>query len=273
MASKLDDLLPAIVAAKDAGLTLGRIKGKFVGSGRRGAAEREAALRDRLAALAREGAIWGPVRHGGTQYWFGSGQGPSIETASAILVRLVLQSGTKLLSRPGLEKKVTGLHRRYFADAIKHAVARREIVELGCGTSRYYLHRDVAADRFGLEAADDGAPAPNASAAAPAAPAPTAVSAAAAAPQQLDLAALLPAYRRLKAEQGGFSAVKILDLQTALGAPREALHALLLAEAKAGRISIHPTTSVELPAAVIEAGIRLPGFAEPFVTVVVKDDR
>ncbi len=45
---------------------------------------------------------------------------------------------------------------------------------------------------------------------------------------------------------------------------------MLVEEAKAGRVTIHPTTSVELPKEVIEAGIRLPGYSEPFITVVVK---
>lgn len=268
MAPPLDDLSPAIAAAGDAGLTLGALKARFVGGAKRGRPEREAALRETLAALTREGAIWGPVRHAGTQSYFGRGRGPSIETASAILVRLVQQSGTKLVSKPGLQKKVTGLHRRFFADALKQAVASRAIVELSCGTSKYYLHRDVAADRFGFDSADDIAAADShASQAAPArGPAAHSVPA-------LTFEALLPAYRRIKAEQGGFSAVKIFDLETALGASRDALHALLLAEAKAGRVSLHPTTSVELPAPVIAAGIRIAGFSEPFVTVVVKDER
>lgn len=259
MAPPLDDLSPAIAAAGDAGLTLGALKAKFVGGAKGGKAERETALRETLAALTREGAIWGPVRHGGTQYYFARGRGPSIETASAIVVRLVLQSGIKLVSKAGLQKKVTGMHRRFFADAVKHAVASRAIVELSCGTSKYYLHRDVAAERFGFDSPDEV----DAASPGPAAPATLA----------LTFETLLPVYRRLKAEQGGFSAVKILDLETTLGASRENLHALLLAEAKAGRVSLHPTTSVELPAAVIAAGIRIAGFSEPFVTVVVKDER
>ncbi|MFD2183915.1 hypothetical protein [Rhodoplanes azumiensis] len=266
MASPLDDLASAIAAAGDAGLTLGALKTKFVGAATRGKPEREAALRDTLAALTRDGAIWGPVRHGGTQYYFGRGRGPSIETASALVVRLVLQAGTKLVSKAGLEKKVTGMQRRFFADALKHAVASRAIVELSCGSSKYYLHRDVAADRFGFDPRDEiGAGSRRTPHAAPASagmPAPV-----------LTFETLLSAYRRIKAEQGGFSAVKILDLETALGASRDNLHALLLAEAKAGRVSLHPTTSVELPPAVIAAGIRLAGFSEPFVTVVVKDAR
>jgi hypothetical protein len=174
-------------------------------------------------------------------------------------VRFVLQSGVKLLSRAGLEKKVTGMHRRFLADAIKHAVASQVIVELACGTSKYYLHRDVVAEYFGFEVTSVDANALREPT--------TAVN------PKLTFGDLLPVYRRLKAEQGGFSAVKIFDLMKALNLAKDDLHRLLLEEAKAGRVTIHHTTSVELPPEVIDAGIRLPGFAEPFLTVVFKNDQ
>ena len=256
MASKLDDLLPAILAKKDSGLGLGAIKKAFGGK-----KDREAELQDRLASLLREGAISGPFKHRGSQLYFAAGRGPSIETASQAIVSLVSKSGVKLLSKPTLTKKVTGMNARFFPDGLKHAVASQAIVELSCGSSKYYLHRDVAADYFGFEAAsghDNGGRTeqliPDASG------------------PRLTLEEVLPAYRRLKAEQGGFSAVKIFDLMKALDGSKEDLHRLLVDEAKAGRVTIHPTTSVELPAEVIDAGIRLPGFSEPFVTVVVKNE-
>ena len=260
MASKLDNLLPAIINANDAGLTFGAIRAKFIGKAGAKAKDRESELREKLAGLVREGAIWGPLKHRGGQYYFAAGRGPSIETASAVVVRLALQSGAKLLSRAGLEKKVTGMNRRFFADAVKHAVASRAIVELACGKSKYYLHRDVAAEHFGFEAttSPDAMPPPALTRATRPA---------------LAFEDLLPVYRRLKAEQGGFSAVKIFDLMKALKRPKEDLHRLLVEEAKAGRLTIHHTTSVDLPPEVIDAGIRLPGFAEPFVTVVVKSDQ
>jgi hypothetical protein len=258
MASKLDNLLQAIIQANDAGLTVGAIRAKFIGKSNAKAKDREAELREKLASLVQEGAIWGPIKHGVAQYYFAIGRGPSIETASALVVRLTLQSGAKLLSRPGLEKKVTGMNRRFFPDAIKHAVASRTIIELACGTSKYYLHRDVAAEHFGFEQV--------ASADTIVLPEPTIASVSA-----LTFEDLLPVYRRLRAEQGGFSAVKIFDLMKALNSPKEVLHRLLVEETKAGRITIHPSTSVALPAEVVDAGIRLPGFAEPFVTVVVKN--
>jgi hypothetical protein len=260
MASRLDDLLLAIIHANDAGLTIGAIRAKFIGKSNARVKDREAKLREKLASLVREGAIWGPLKHGRSQYYFATGRGPSIETASKAMMRLVFESGIKLLSRAGLEKKMTGMNRHFFADGIKHAVASRAILELACGASKYYVHREVAAEYFGFETATPvdaiTSPEPN-----------TTIQ------RILAFEELLPVYRRLKAEQGGFSAVKIFDLMKALNQPKEVLHRLLLEEAKAGRLTIHPTTSVELPADVIEAGIRLPGFAEPFVTIVVKHDR
>ncbi len=259
MASKLDDLLPAIRASEDAGLTVGAIRAKFVGKSAAKAKDREAALGEKLTSLVRKSTVWGPLRHGRTQYYFAAGRGPSIEKASRAVADIVSRSGVKLLSRPGLEKKVTGLNRLFFADGIKHAVARRIIVELACGSSKYYLHRDVAAEYFDFKAAaspDERVPLEPLTPVEP----------------KLAFDDLLPVYRRLKAEQGGFSAVKIFDLMKALGQPKEVLHRLLLDEAKAGRVTIHPTTSVELPAEVIDAGIRLPGHADPFVTFVVKNE-
>ncbi|MGJ5046900.1 hypothetical protein ACQR09_07515 [Bradyrhizobium oligotrophicum] len=253
MPAKLDDLLPAITKAGSAGLKKGDIDKKFGGK----AKERAAELRDKLSALVRGGAIRGPFKSGRSVYYFGPGHGPSIETASNAIVTLIASSGVKLLSKPGLEKKVTGMNKKFFPDGLKHAVASQAIVELTCGSSKYFLHRDVAADYFGFEATSqeprprDGTPATAAT---------------------LTLEDLLPAYRRLRAEQGGFSAVKIFDLMKASGQTRENLHRLLIDETRAGRVTIHPTTTVDLPREEIDAGIRLAGFPEPFVTVVVKNE-
>jgi hypothetical protein len=251
MASKLDELLPAIIDAGGSGLSIGKIKTKFAGKSAR--KNPETAVQEKLTALVREGAIWGPLKYSRTQHYFAAGRGPSIETASDAIVELVSRSGVKLLSKAALKDKVKGMNARFFADGLKHAVASQAILELSCGKPKYYLHRGVAADYFGFETTAQEPPT---------------------LPQQpsLTLANLLPTYRRLKAEQGGFSAVKIFDLVQAFNGSKEDLHRLLIEEAKAGRITIHPTTSVDLPKEVIDAGIRLPGFPEPFVTVVVKSE-
>jgi hypothetical protein len=258
MASKLDDLLPTIIKAGDSGLSIGKITDKFAGKSK--AKERVASLHEKLAALVRDGAVWGPFKFGQAKYYFARGRGPSIETTSGVIVSLVLHAGVKLLSKAALEKKVTGKNGRFFADGLKYAVATQAILELSCGKPKYYLHHDTAAEYFrfattalgnGIDVAQPRLPEPG---------------------PGLTLESLLPAYRRLKAEQGGFSAVKIFDLMQALNGSKEDLHRLLVEETKAGRVTIHPTTSVDLPKEVIDAGIRFPGSPEPFVTVVVKSE-
>ena len=261
MASKIDDLFPTIIGAGDSGVSIGKITERFVGKSK--AKQRTAELRERLAALVRDGSVRGPLKYRGTQHYFAAGRGPSIETASDTIVRLVARSGVKLLSKAGLEDKVTGMNRRFFADGLQYAVASQAILELSCGKPKYYLHREVAAEYFGLGATAPEPPIP--------VPQPSPIDPRPIKPN-LTLENLLPAYRRLKAEQGGFSAVKIYDLMQSLNEPKEDLHRLLVEEAKAGRVTIHPTTSVELPKEVVDAGIRLPGFPEPFVTVVVKSE-
>jgi hypothetical protein len=86
MSSKLDNLLPMIIDAHDSGLTVGAIKAKFIGKSSAKAKDREVELREKLAELIREGAIWGPLKHGVAQYYFAAGQGPSmlIPGASAV---------------------------------------------------------------------------------------------------------------------------------------------------------------------------------------------
>ncbi|MGY3450268.1 hypothetical protein [Bradyrhizobium sp. USDA 4353] len=258
MAATLDDILSAITGAGHSGVTKGEIDKKFVGKSK----ERAAEVRKTLDALLHKGAIRGPFKSGRSFYYFAPDYGPTIETASRAIEALIASAGTKLLSKPTLEKKITGMNKKFFPDGLTHAKSSGAIVELSCGSSKYFLHRDVAADHFGFETTTQEPP-PR-----PAQPSNDQSANAA----QLTLDTVLPVYRRLKLEQGGFSAVKIYDLIKASGASRDAMHQLLVGEAKAGRVTIHPTTSVELPHEVLDAAIRLPGFSEPFVTVVVKGE-
>jgi hypothetical protein len=261
MPAKLDDLPAVIANAGDSGITKAKLEEKFAGKAK--AKDSLSALEQKLTLLIKEGTIRGPFKFGRSRYYFAGHHGPSVDTARTAIVTLISNSDVKLLSKPGLRKKITGPNARFFDDGLADAVAGRVIVELSCGSSKYYLHRDVAADRFGFEAIAPESPTPSPKPP-PAGPARTASS--------LTLDGLLPAYRRLKAEQGGFSAVKIFDLMHAVNGSKDDLHRLLIEESQAGRVTIHPTTSVELPKEVIEAGIRLPGHPEPYVTVVVKSE-
>jgi hypothetical protein len=88
------------------------------------------------------------------------------------------------------------------------------------------------------------------------------------------LSSVFPAYERAMAAQGGFSSVKISDLLRESGASKEELQKLLLDEAKAGRVTIHPSTSEGAfqDKALQDAAIRLPGKAEPYTNVVFNDE-
>jgi hypothetical protein len=244
----IDDLLTKIAAAGDAGVTLAKIMPRQK-AGAKGA--REAEMREALAELVRNGSIRGPFKKGNSQLYFAAGRGPTVDAVCAHVERLVMNAGTKLLSKKALQDKVKGLEARYFADALKQAASKRSILEIACGNSKYYLHRDVAAERFGL-LGDPESPATG---------------------WDLTFAELATVYRRLKDEQGGFTAVKIFDVIKALNAPQADVHRLIAEEAKAGRVAIHPTNSVNLPREVMDAALRLPGHAEPFVTMAVREER
>ncbi|SRR5713101_1859083 len=251
MAWALDDILPQIVNAKDAGLTLGRIKVKL-------AKRHHDKLSETLKSLVDAKEISGPTKYRGSQYYFASGRGPSVEATCEIISKLVFDSGTRLLSLAALEKKVTGMNARFFSEGIKRAVASKKIIQLVCGKSKYYLHRGVVEEHFPLSHATQSAPQWS--------------SAKQSLEPELTMQAIQPVFQRLKAEQGGLGTIDIYDLMKALRVSKDALHQFLLKEAKAGRLTIHPTTTVKLKPEVIDAGIRLPGFSEPFVTVALKDE-
>jgi hypothetical protein len=243
MAGTPEDILPAIVNARDAGLTRARIT-KLL------AKKHHGEISKTLKALIDAEEIWGPLKHGGSETYFAAGRGPSPKTAAENVSRLVGKAGTRLVSAPTLKKKVTGKDALFLADGVKLAVATKAIIQLACGRSIYYLHRDVAAPYFSA-AIDSPEPLPPG--------------------RGLTMETVRPAMLRLIAEQGGLKIVKIYDLLKSLGVSKDELHQFLVQEAKAGRMTIHPTTSVDLRAEIIEAGIRLPGFSEPFVTVAIED--
>ncbi len=88
----------------------------------------------------------------------------------------------------------------------------------------------------------------------------------------MTLDAVRPIYERLKTEQGGIGTVKIYDILTRLDVAKEDLHRLLLEAARSGRVSLHPASTVNFPAEVMAAGIRLEGQPDPLVTVVLRGE-
>jgi hypothetical protein len=210
-----------------------------------------------LKALINADEVWGPVKYSGSEYYFASGRGPPVKTTCEIVSRLVSKAGTRLLSAPALKNKVTGIDALFLTDGIKRAIAAKAIIQLACGTSNYYLHRTVAEQHF--------------SSAVPASENPTSVPAGTSADGELRMEDVRPTLLRLIAEQGGLKIVKIYDLLKSLNVSKDALHRFLIKQAKAGRLTLHPNTSTNLKPEIVEAGIKLPGFSEPFVTVAIRD--
>jgi hypothetical protein len=246
MAWALDDILPSIVNARDAGLTRSHIEKKL-------AKEFRGKLSETLTSLIDAKKIRGPIKIGRSQHYFASDRGPSAEAACELVSKLVLDSKTKLLSQKILTEKVTGKNKKFVLDGIKLAVESKKIIQLTYGTSKCYLHREAAQAHFALSDVSQS----------PAKPQPG---------SELSLQAVRPVFQRLKAEQGGLGTIDIYDLMKALGVSKDKLHQFLVKETKAGHLTIHPTTSVKVKPEVIDAGIRIPGFSEPFVTVALKDE-
>jgi hypothetical protein len=251
MAWAINDILPGIVNARDAGLTRAQIEKKL-------AKEDRGKLSGALRSLIDAKEIRGPIKRGPSQYYFASGRGPSAEVTCEIVSKLVLDSGTKLLSLAALKKTVTGLNGRFFTDGVRLAIASKKIIQLSCGASKYHFHFDVAQDYFALSKATRADP-----------PRPSGKQSFG---SELTMQTIRPVLQRLKAEQGGLGTIDIYDLMKALGVPKDTLHQFLVKEVKAGHLTIHPTTTIQLRPEVIDAAIRLPGFAEPFVTVALKDE-
>ncbi len=65
--------------------------------------------------------------------------------------------------------------------------------------------------------------------------------------------------------------MKIHDILKKLGVSKDKLHALLLHEAKRGRVSLHAASTVNFPREVMEAGIRIEGEQQPYVTFTLRE--
>ncbi len=195
------------------------------------------------------GLIHGPFKKARAQYYFDSANAPSRHMAEAYIEGILRSSGIKLVSRSSLDGEFKVLLKPFLADAVSALKSEGKIIEFKHGNSFLYAHREPILE---LLRVDEGLA--HASRTAP-----------------LTLADIRPAYDKLKAQQGGISVVKIFDLLKATGVARDELHALLRAEARQGRVSLHPATTVHYPAEVVEAGIKIEGERDPRVTVVFEE--
>ena len=196
--------------------------------------------------------VSGPFRDGRSTRYFVAKHAPSLKKVAAQLEAKLLEKGLKLSSLSELEESVKGPLKALFKDAFAALKSERKIVEFrGPRRSRLFVHCEPLRDQIPLDEVLHGHNGDRAE-------------------ETISLERLRPIYNALKAEQGGISAVKISDIWKKFGGSRDRLHKLLLDEAKKGRVTLHPATTVNFGQEVLEAAIELAGQPHPLVTVVFK---
>jgi hypothetical protein len=199
-----------------------------------------------IGDLKQNGSLNGPFTIGRRKSYFDRAHAPKREQMERHLEELIRQQGMRLISRSSLAEKVRNFPKEFFQDALSLLRSEYRILELqGSTKSVLYIHREPVLEQLGLTGITEQS--------------------------SITLEMLGPVYRTLRAQQGGISAVTIYDLLKKLNATKNEVHDLLLREAKLGRVSLHPASTVNFPREVIDAGIRVEGQPQPFITVVLRE--
>jgi hypothetical protein len=215
-------------------------------------------LSSAITKLKSRGAIRGPFRIGRSSLFFEAKSAPTRESLESRIEDVLRRAGTRVTTRSDLDKCMKGVVQSLYKDAISALKGEGKIVELrNARRSPLYVHRDAIIDQLRLESGGDLDRRP------PPSP-PTE-------PTPISLEDVRPYYLAIKAEQGGISTVKIYDILKKLGVSKDKLHALLLHEAKRGRVSLHAASTVNFPHEVMEAGIRIEGEQQPYVTFILRE--
>jgi hypothetical protein len=213
-----------------------------------------------ITKLKSVGAIRGPFRMGRISFFFEAKSAPTREHLESRIEDLLRRAGTRVTTRSDLDKGMKGVVQSLYKDAISALKAEGKIVELrNARRSALYVHRDAIVDQLRVESGGDGDRR---------SPPPTQPFEAA----SISLDDVRPHYLAVKAEQGGISAVKIHDILKKLRVSKDQLHALLLREAQRGRVSLHAASTVNFPSEVMEAGIRIEGEQQPYVTFILREE-
>jgi hypothetical protein len=211
-----------------------------------------------LLELRSTNSIHGPFKNR-SDYYFAPQFAPTRLQGEMLIEKLLRDAGLRLTTKSDLSAKVNGFLRVFFNDALAALKSEAKLVELKRGPSIFYVHREAVLEQLRLT--DNLAFSHQVEF-----PAPSNRS------RTLTLKDIHPIYQALKREQGGISTVKIYDILTRLNAAKEDLHRLLVDEARNGRVSLHPASTVTFPAEVMAAGIRLEGQSAPLVTVILAED-
>jgi hypothetical protein len=132
--ARLDEVLPLIKSTEDQGITLSEIREKNHAPLK--------AVKGRLAALVKEGAVR-EIKHGAPkkEYYFAAGYGPSVESVSLKVVRVVWQAESTPASESLLQKELAGIDSVFLKDAIKHAI-ETEAIRGPFAKEKYYFPAD-----------------------------------------------------------------------------------------------------------------------------------
>jgi hypothetical protein len=236
-----ESVFRALERAGSRGLTTADLR-KFRGAGAQ------------LKKLKAEGSIRGPLQIGLSKRYFVIEQAPTLEQVEARIEQRLRDAGLSLTSFTKLETVAKFVPKSFLKDALSALKADGSIVELrGPRKSKLYLHREPLLEQLrpARESSKRASPHDKAT-------------------PSISLERIRPVYEALKAQQGGISAVTIFDVLKGVGGSKEELHRLLLDEAKLGRVTLHPASTVNFSREITEAGIELEGQPYPFVTVVLK---
>ncbi len=245
------EIIKALAEAGTKGLTQAEIKKKIPKS-------QQKKVLTFIGDLKRNGSLHGPFTIGRRKPYFDRGHAPKREQMETRLEELIRQQGMRLISRSSLEEKVRNFPREFFKDALSSLRSECRIVELkGAAKSVLYLHREPILEQLRLTIEPDVKPDK---------PAPLQEK------PSISLELLRPVYEALKAQQGGISAVTIYDILNKVSAAKDEVHELLLREARRGRVSLHPASTMNFPREVVEAGIQIEGQPHPFITVVFREE-
>ena len=237
------DLHTIISEAGASGISLAKLRDK--------SRLKDADLDGQLKHLRSQYLIAGPFKSGRSSLYYPKGYEPNAESVGSKIEDLIRNTGSKLTSRSQIEEKIRSPFKQFFKDGVRALVAAGRVAELKGGQSTYLLHIDAARQLFPEIASEDQI-------------------------KQIGQADpsfkehVLDTYQSLKAEQGGLSAVSIGKLLTRIGCSKEALHSLLLEEARAGNADLHPTTVLDLSPEDREGALSVPGKIEPAITVTLR---
>jgi hypothetical protein len=215
-------------------------------------------LSSAISKLKSRGEIRGPFRVGRFSLFFEPKSAPTRDQLESRIEELLRRAGTRVTTRSDLEKGMKGVVQSLYKDAISALKAEGKVVELrNAKRSPLYVHREAIIDQLRVESGRGDRDPPSATQPSKA--------------TSISLDDVRPYYLTLKAEQGGISAVKIYDILKKLDVSKDELHELLLREAQRGRVSLHAASTVHFPREVMEAGIRVEGEQQPYVTFILRE--